>query len=615
MGDASEIALDTLLEPTPATLLAENERLSRRLEENMRDALAHEEAALLLGVFGLREAAFTFRDRRAVLLRMASHLALARAIRGDAPSSETGVVARALSSALAGRQKELREELASWPSGNWKSVLLTFSTEDWRDEAPSDRFLVELVRFRALMATLGATIALERMRDVVTGNDVEWGRILASDGSGELASASYIEKQIGLELAGAEEVALAHFGRSLRLPELSDALNAHAAGMFGADGPRVLDWGLWAGFYQRHICGAILAYDGLYRYTYGMPDEAVSFGRQIDLVSSGLELNSIVQARRSRYVGGRVEDTIGMDDGIALARRYPELVNPTNWLFLEDTAGHMIRKRGMPVSSEWFSTAVLATGALDGTEQRIDIFARSFHRAEALDALSSVAPEHVLVLREVAEQLNKLEMDEDTYDELYARMGERPEYDLKALRDLAEIAFEKGDRLHLFRRMCALDKHECAGLGWELAWYGQDEEALATFERFVDETTSEIRVCNNASWLVNYYYANGREEEALTLAERASDVFCSFGIRTHAHLLERVGRVEQAEGCIDATPAATNTMRRSHRHCLVSTTVVRASPVTLPTKIGSRAHSPKRFRTASSRFPRSRMPSARLTAC
>ena len=279
-----------------------------------------------------------------------------------------------------------------------------------------------------------------------------------------------------------------------------------------------------------------------------MPDEAVSFGRQIDLVSSGLELNSIVQARRSRYVGGRVEDTIGMDDGIALARRYPELVNPTNWLFLEDTAGHMMRKRGMPVSSEWFSTAVLATGALDGTEQRIDIFARSFHRAEALDALSSVAPEHVLVLREVAEQLNKLEMDEDTYDELYARMGERPEYDLTALRDLAEIAFEEGDRLHLFRRMCELDKHECAGLGWELAWYGQDEEALATFERFVDETTSEIRVCNNASWLVNYYYANGREEEALTLAERASDVFCSFGIRTHAHLLERVGRVEQAEG-------------------------------------------------------------------
>ena len=70
MGDASEIALDTLLEPTPATLLAENERLSRRLEENMRDALAHEEAALLLGVFGLREAAFTFRRPKS---RLASH--------------------------------------------------------------------------------------------------------------------------------------------------------------------------------------------------------------------------------------------------------------------------------------------------------------------------------------------------------------------------------------------------------------------------------------------------------------------------------------------------------------------------------------------------------------
>ena len=77
------------------------------------------------------------------------------------------------------------EELASWPSGNWKSVLLTFSTEDWRDEAPSDHFLVQLMRFRALMATLGATIALERMRDVVAGKAVEWGRIMASDGSRE----------------------------------------------------------------------------------------------------------------------------------------------------------------------------------------------------------------------------------------------------------------------------------------------------------------------------------------------------------------------------------------------------------------------------------------------
>ena len=62
--------LERLLEPLPSVIETENQRVSSRLASNMLDAEAHEEAALLLGAFALREASYRFGDLRQVRCRI-----------------------------------------------------------------------------------------------------------------------------------------------------------------------------------------------------------------------------------------------------------------------------------------------------------------------------------------------------------------------------------------------------------------------------------------------------------------------------------------------------------------------------------------------------------------
>ena len=538
--------LETALEPTLPVLLAESARIESALSANLRDPLAHEEAAVLHGVFGLREAAYGFDDRRLGLLRMTTHLTLARALRHPQPLSVTGEVGEAVLLALAGRQRELLERLEGLPEP-WSTALVLFSTEDWRRQAPTEPLLVQILRFRALVGTLGASTAIERTGDAVYGESAEWGRILSWYGSGDVASGGFVEQQIGRELAEAQSVALEHFGSALPPRELSDALNAQPGGVMGEDGPVVLDWPIWAAFYQRHLCGAILARNRMLRGTYGMPDEATTFAREVDLVASGLAMNPIVQVSLSRYVGGRVEDTVGMDDAIELTSRFPELVNPTNWYSLEDTAGHMMRKTGMPRSEAWLSPRVLATSALDSTRHRLPIFERTIPRADALAALTEIAPHHTFVVNELVEQLGRTE-DEAAFETLSQRLGERSEYDLYALRDLQETARTTEEELEVRGRMCELDANECGALGWELAFHERTDEAVAAFERLRTDGSSSVTFCNNVNWLMNYYYDAGRKEEAFATVEQGSRVGCSWGFRSHAYLLEREGQVAQAEG-------------------------------------------------------------------
>jgi hypothetical protein len=59
-----ERSLAALLTPLATAIEAENERASARLQRSMLDADAHEEAALVVGVLALREAAGEFSDLR-----------------------------------------------------------------------------------------------------------------------------------------------------------------------------------------------------------------------------------------------------------------------------------------------------------------------------------------------------------------------------------------------------------------------------------------------------------------------------------------------------------------------------------------------------------------------
>src|SRR6266513_4674998 len=85
------------------TVIREDKRLSTALTENPLDPELHEEAALLIGSFAMRESAgSTFCDIRRCLCKMTAHMALARAVRQN--PGACGTLAEAILCSLTGRE-------------------------------------------------------------------------------------------------------------------------------------------------------------------------------------------------------------------------------------------------------------------------------------------------------------------------------------------------------------------------------------------------------------------------------------------------------------------------------------------------------------------------------
>ena len=102
-----------LVHASAAQLFAASDEVSKALKRNIRNPRAHEAAAIVLGAFGLNEAADDFSDHRWVMNRMTAHLAVAAALRGrGAPMGVDGQLAAAVLATLANRQAAALETIA-----------------------------------------------------------------------------------------------------------------------------------------------------------------------------------------------------------------------------------------------------------------------------------------------------------------------------------------------------------------------------------------------------------------------------------------------------------------------------------------------------------------------
>src|SRR5947207_126449 len=80
--------------------------LSQELAGDFRNPALHERAAVLLGVFALRESSGHFYDVRLPLCRMTAHLALARSLKKDSAYSVHGRLAEAILYTLMNNQRD-----------------------------------------------------------------------------------------------------------------------------------------------------------------------------------------------------------------------------------------------------------------------------------------------------------------------------------------------------------------------------------------------------------------------------------------------------------------------------------------------------------------------------
>ena len=542
--------LEELSDLRPATLVAADQAVSARLAQQMLDAGAHEDAALVLGAFAWREAAGAFTDVRALLSRSAAHLALARALRaGDEPSTN-GRVAEAVLLQLAGRGADAArtlEPLSESPAAaaRWARALYVLRTDDWRAK-PGTSLIERLAHYRATARARSEGYALELLdEDEGDGPGVtDWGRQILQGSFSVQVGWRFAVDGVDREWAELQDVR-----QRLGLDALNDesrtaALNAPQERCVTKAGPRVLGWPAWAASFQRHASFFALAADKQLRGKVGMPDEADQLRWKLDAILAGSTLRPLTDLRRAAARAGKkktpVVKELVAESTVALLVARPEVLTVTSWRDVEKATGRMT-KCSAPAASTWFGDG-FPFGTAYRYGRRADTLKPS---AQVYARKRELAPDdyHMLHWRLGVEPALSM-----TPAGLVTAFGERADYDTRVVWRAAWAAQDDvADSLVWLEKLCALDVDHCGWLGAVLVERGDDDQAATAYQRLMDHGRDRVAAANRSAFLVRHYETHGKAKRAEAVAFMAGQVGSADGLATLGRLLERRKRLREAE--------------------------------------------------------------------
>jgi hypothetical protein len=541
--------LEELTTPTAEVLERRSGRLSSALRIEFAQPDRHEEAALLVGAFALREADGHFADVRPALNRMTAHLAFASALRAGRERSVAGRYAEAVHDVLAGRTAVALSRLTALKAGPspqpaWLDALALRATQDWRTFGdPAGRTLLERLEYvRALVATRNGAEVLAFLNEPGLEPLADWSRLVAPGHLGvEVGNLTVLPGLAPLlaELAGVRHTASLPTLEGAALPP---ALLAAPGPCVGAAGPQVLDWGAWAGFYSRAIADHIAVSDAHLRRVLGDLGGADAYQAQMDREWGGLTLYPMASTHRTRKMEMNLDH---IADAITVAIERPELMNAENWGQLEYAAPYEPIRRGPPLSGAWFAPTIVRGTAFDA-RHRLELSNAPSERA-ALEALTAVDPHDLTIaMRLVRARYGARPAVADVEQALGVRAG----FDERATDALTEAAenASPAQKGALLARQCAQATVRCLDLGHHLADEGREDEAAAAFEKaFADSTIDAVQLANQSRFLIRYHFRKGNRERALALAASAAATGSARGLGYHGELMELLERYADAE--------------------------------------------------------------------
>jgi hypothetical protein len=553
----SERVLEALLDLRTSTLLRENHAISDRLKASPLDATAHEDAALLLAAFGLREGSGWFYDNRTGLSRVTAHLVMSRFLRGPSEAGLTGRYVEAVVASQVEREVDALARLSELERGAggsaaqaaWIRTLRLRNTGDWRLTSGQKRLTLAEKReeFCAMARALDTDAAVEMLDRRGADPVPDWGRVLMGWGASVETA-----QRFGTMLPAQELQEIEDGWRSLRSdppPEgksLVDALNETPGGLVSADaggGPvvSVLDWGAWAAFEQRHLLHAIDKYFETLDYLLGLKDDAKAFAKSSREQFGGLTLYPVELVPQAKDLAAYKTAVAGFFD---MARQSPERVPGGCWYRIRIKPKFEAPHAGPPFEERWFQPS-LVSGTLYELPFRLRLHDLDKSSAAERKRLREMAPFHYGLTKF---DLTRSGGTERPLAELAAAFGSTAEYDTHVM-DL--LAYAARDNLPEYERqqgkLCRLIPESCLTLGWRLAENGQDEKAAAAYQDGIDRARDAVSAANNSRWLVDYYFDHGQKARALKVAESAAETYSSRGLFAMARLMERMGRLDDAE--------------------------------------------------------------------
>jgi tetratricopeptide (TPR) repeat protein len=164
---------------------------------------------------------------------------------------------------------------------------------------------------------------------------------------------------------------------------------------------------------------------------------------------------------------------------------------------------------------------------------------------EDLRALREQAPNNVALARFAAARQPG---GRRSAAELAAVYGPLAEFHLRIMGKLADAAWY--DPVDFRRRqgaLCDLDPQYCFMLGYRLAEMGFPDEAAVAYQKGFERANDPVVAANNSRWLVDYYFDHGQVGKAEAIAREAARTYSARGLFTMARLMERMGRLREAE--------------------------------------------------------------------
>ncbi|HXK08478.1 MAG TPA: hypothetical protein VMT70_02415, partial [Vicinamibacteria bacterium] len=551
---AVDSPLERLLEPTFAVLEDENDRLSKRLEKDMTLVAAHEQAALLLGALGLREAAGDYSDTRGLASRMTAHLAFAAALRGDSEPSLEGRLADALLVTLAGRQVDALERASRLPTtgvaGAWRRAVTIRNTGDWRIlEAPAKASLLERrEHYRALAVNLGTVQSTAFLGESTPEPVPDWPRLAFDYGSWDVGTGNrFASIAIPAELSEIGGLwQRFHPGLKLQLAALNGEAGRCVDPRRLPAGVRVIDWGTWAGHSRRHLLHAISSAETHYRKNLGIKEEAEDLRKQAHESFTALDLFPTLTVSWGLQEKPAIRET-SCHDAARLIQQSPQSVSAAIWYHL----AKQCRLGGaLPRPERWMDPPILPGTAHDVTRRWPGLFDS---RSEAHDPARSTVFQEARRMAPYSAYLASWESSarqraKERNLDLAALWGPLAEYNLTAMHEVA-AKLKAGSEEHrrLYERLTRLDPDSYVNLGWELQQAGLDEEAAAAFEQAYEKARDQVRVSHSMEWLVDHYFDHGRKDRAFEIAGAMAEVYSAPGLLLQARMLERSGRIAEAE--------------------------------------------------------------------
>jgi hypothetical protein len=330
--------LGNLTDGLAATVERENIKLSMALQNDFNNPVLHEQAAILLGAFALREHSGDFYDIRFPLCRMTAHLSFANFLLGRNLPDINGRIAEAMLLTLMNDQaaavKELRDiEPTDGTLTNWVRTLLCRNTSDYRTltglVAPS--MIERIAWFHGFSKAANPDLAWIKI-----GKLPDFCRVAEEEGYSVETGNDLLQLSLKLELGEISAVYEISQGRKLTQAELVTVLNQTPEPFYATEGTsavpvRVIGWGLWALFFQHHLGHTLMHNFNILTQKQGLPDDARSFSTRMDQTFGGLRLYPFVR----RFNCTDVESYhLSVDDCYKLTLQVPHLVPAMCWNYI-----------------------------------------------------------------------------------------------------------------------------------------------------------------------------------------------------------------------------------------------------------------------------------------